>query len=474
MIDFLQSGVQIPASNVFAWQNDGPTEINIEGRNAMKNRIQYLKDKGFDHVRCGWRMNKKTVYQDSSNLSNHIGWYKECIDEALRVGLRVVLNPNHYWKQNDDDCYISSDDLVQLWETLDDAFKDYSTDKVVYELMNEPRYNKAPYNNPQVDPNFRTWEKIMNNVHTRNPNRYIIFCGFNFPTWSLRLTGGYRQVNAALAFDYFTTESGISNSVNRDRLIASIHCYEPKAFTNWSVSGSQLTITEQEVNEKFEMVKNSVMKGIEEGQTSPNGGNETYNYPVYVGELGCNWTLDITNATDAANRKESIITWIKTMTTHFRNEGWGCCLWTGFALGAFSSHQESFAITKPSNNWYNNDIDFDPVVNGLDQQYLNAYLTSPGNGNSTSPGNGDSTSPGNGNDVSLPAFTITLKQGWNLIGTKEICTISPNTNIENTLWFYENGSYQSVNATTDELPALKGFWIKATSQTVITLTPSSI
>ena len=44
MIEFLQSGVQIPGSNVFAWQNSGMSDINTAGRNAMKNRIQYLKN----------------------------------------------------------------------------------------------------------------------------------------------------------------------------------------------------------------------------------------------------------------------------------------------------------------------------------------------------------------------------------------------------------------------------------------------
>ena len=120
--------------------------------NAIKNRLSYLKEQKFDHVRIGYRMNKKdttytTIYLyevvDTDGEYTHINRYLDIVNSALNEGFTVVIDPVHYEESNSN--LVSAPELVSLWDQIITGISSYSFDdsnlknNIIFEIINEPR-----------------------------------------------------------------------------------------------------------------------------------------------------------------------------------------------------------------------------------------------------------------------------------------------------------------------------------------------
>ena len=165
--------------------------------NAIKNRLSYLKAQGFDHIRIGYRMNKKDttdttiyLYEVFDGEYTHINRYLDIVNSALNEGFTVVIDPVHYEESNSN--LVNANELVSLWNQIITGISSYSFDdsnlksNIIFEIINEPR-TYDPVNGGYsltLDTIFAIIETIHN---TFTPKPYCIFSGFDFNTYQFKI-----------------------------------------------------------------------------------------------------------------------------------------------------------------------------------------------------------------------------------------------------------------------------------------------
>lgn len=380
----LQAGTNINAIQI---------AVGGDSNDAIKNRLSYLKETGFDHVRIGYRMNKKDnadnsiylfeVFDSNSGEYTHINRYLDIVNSALNEGFTVVIDPVHYEESSTN--LVSADELIALWDRIITEISSYSFDdsnlknNIIFEIINEPRtIADAAY-----DPNtnyvgkitLATIFSIINTIHnTFSSEPYCIFSGFDFNTHAFKNSkgsdfSGTQSNGGALSTAKTLIDEGTYTNINTDKLIATFHYYEPRSFTNYGVvSNGNLEYSGTWENILSDV--NTVITAVETYNTS--------NFKMYVGEIGSNWhhaesgSLSDT-ASNMYKRYESNRLFLSVVADRLRDTGHGVCLWESFPL-AHTGYRKAIVLNKPTDNWYNNDITFDSTVNGLDTGLMDVFL----------------------------------------------------------------------------------------------------
>lgn len=179
--------------------------------------ISYISQKGFDHVRLP--IDEEQLWDDKEQKIE-LGWSKMLwfIDESLKNNLKVIvdlhiLRSHHFNNSNNNEGAMTlwvdpkaQERFLDIWTQLSTVLKKYPTDKVAYELMNEP-----------VAPHHDDWNRLigkaMSHIRTLESER-VIFWGSNM--WQFASTFPFLEVPP-----------------NDKNIVLSFHTYEPIMVTHY-------------------------------------------------------------------------------------------------------------------------------------------------------------------------------------------------------------------------------------------------
>lgn len=176
--------------------------------------IGYIAQLGFEHVRLPideMQMWDEEGHRDESAfeiMHNAIRW---SLDNGLLVVVDLHILRSHHFNAEEKPLWTDQDEkerFIDLWRDLSKALRDYPTDKVVYELMNEPVAD---------DPD--DWNRLLANafgaVRALEPERTVMI--------------GSNMWQGAGTFDELVVPDD-------ERIILSYHFYEPFMFTHYKTS----------------------------------------------------------------------------------------------------------------------------------------------------------------------------------------------------------------------------------------------
>ena len=259
-----------------------------------------LKDAGFNAVRIPVTWFKAC----DANMNIREDWMarvKEVVDYAVDTDMYIIINTHHddiLFRLLDDEMEDSKRNIVKIWEQIANTFSDYN-DKLLFEGLNEPRTIGSP----------AEWrggtEEERNNLNILNQ----LFVD------TVRNTGGNNAERVLLIPTYAasaneTAQRGlvIPNDSVENRLIVSIHVYEPWSFALRTGDGSVKTWNKNNLDDTAPITtfidliyEIFVSKGI----------------PVIMGEMG------------ALNRDnlEARVEWAEFYTAYAKSKNIPCFWW---------------------------------------------------------------------------------------------------------------------------------------------------
>lgn len=188
--------------------------------------VARAKEAGFDTIRLPVRWSNHAEatapYRVDEAFFRRVDF---AIEEALRHGLRIVINMHHYRQLDGDrldpnemrvDDAVVEERFIAMWKQIAERYRNVDADELFFELYNEP-HNKLT---------AQAWNQLLRKtlavVRASNPARYVVI--------------GPVEHNKAEHL------RSLSLPFLDRRIIATIHLYEPYKFTHqgasW-VSGSQ-------------------------------------------------------------------------------------------------------------------------------------------------------------------------------------------------------------------------------------------
>lgn len=176
-----------------------------------------IRAAGFESVRLPVRWNSRAADASPYTINPaFMARVKEVVDQAIEAGFPVILNVHHY------DELINATDLakerakfVGLWQQISDAFKDYSNEMLVFELLNEPRGKvTATILNEMAD-------EVWPIIREKNPGRVIMI---NPSPWG-----------------HLTSMGPVKVPNNDGLVILTGHYYFPHEFTHQGQPGNTAT-----------------------------------------------------------------------------------------------------------------------------------------------------------------------------------------------------------------------------------------
>ncbi|MDD4032309.1 MAG: cellulase family glycosylhydrolase [Bacteroidales bacterium] len=185
--------------------------------------VKRLASYGFDHLRIPvdeeqlWNEAGEKEAEAFQLLHNGIQW---CIKYNLRVIVDLHIIRSHHFNAGNDggkntlfEDEKEQDKLIGLWDQLSEELKQYSTDFVAYEFMNEP-----------VAPDHEQWNQLIVKMHkalrAREPKRVLVI--------------GSNMWQGVGTFQYLKVPQGDRN------IILSFHFYEPFLLTHYKTSWTNL------------------------------------------------------------------------------------------------------------------------------------------------------------------------------------------------------------------------------------------
>jgi endoglucanase len=173
--------------------------------------IAYIAELGFDHVRLPidemqmWHESGERDEDAFEIMHNAVRW-------SLKYDLRVLIDlhilRSHHFNAEDKPLWTeveAQDQFIDLWRDLSEALHDYPTDRVAYELMNEPVADDA-----------NDWNKLLARafaaVRELEPGRTVVI--------------GSNSWQSADTFDELVVPGD-------DNIILSYHFYEPFMLSHY-------------------------------------------------------------------------------------------------------------------------------------------------------------------------------------------------------------------------------------------------
>lgn len=278
--------------------------------------IAYIAEQGFDHIRLP--IDEMQMWDEQGNRDEAAF---EIMHNAVRWGLKYqmkvlvdlhILRSHHFnaeekplWTEEKE-----QQQFIDLWRDLSAALHEYPTDKVAYEMMNEPVADDPDDWNKLVAKSFSA-------VRALEPERTIVI--------------GSNRWQSADTFDELVVPED-------DNIILSYHFYEPFALTHYGTQWTYMKdytgpvhypgviVTQAEFDvlaqDQQEAVKNYVGRTynkqvLEEMMEKPLRVAKTLGLPLYCGEYG---VFSVAPSTDAQR-------WLKDMLTIFKENNVSSANW---------------------------------------------------------------------------------------------------------------------------------------------------
>ena len=278
--------------------------------------IAYIAELGFDHVRMP--IDEMHMWDEQGNrdedafeiLHNSIRW---SLAHDLKVVVDLHILRSHHFNAKEKPLWTDpaeQERFIDLWRDLAAALGDYPTDKVVYELMNEP-----------VADDHEEWNQLVAKafwaVRELEPERSVMI--------------GSNRWQGAETFDELTVPDD-------PRIILSYHFYEPFMFTHYKTSWNHMKDYEGTVRypgviltrEQFDALPEHLKSELKkfEGQNfdkqvllemmeKPLRKAKELGLPLYCGEFG------VYNAAQEPDRSQ----WYKDMLEIFEEQNVSWANW---------------------------------------------------------------------------------------------------------------------------------------------------
>ena len=243
-------------TNLSHWLSQSEQRGEARRLHIQEDDFERLEKLGFDFVRIP--IDEVQFWDEQGKqLPEAWGLLKNALDLARKHNLRAIVDlhiiRSHYFNAvNESDKAAntlftsekSQQDLINLWYQLSDSLKNYSTDWVAYEFMNEP-----------VADEHEQWNQLVAKVHKalreREPDRTLVI-GSNM--WQSYGTMKYLKV-----------PEGDKN------IILSFHYYNPMILTHYGAWWTPIGKYKGKVNypgilisqEDFEAAPDSIKKDLE-------------------------------------------------------------------------------------------------------------------------------------------------------------------------------------------------------------------
>src|SRR5579859_4976428 len=189
--------------------------------NLREEEFKQVADLGFRHVRVSLGRAFLQEPQKPFNLRPEgLALLDKAVGLAMNNGLGIVFDmhqlppPKIFYETE------ALDAFRKMWGDLAAHFSGKSPG-VIFELLNEPVVDVLTYTDPPAEKDLARWRDIVkdlvNTVHQKDPNRYIVVTGAG---WGEEK--GTRQMG----------------SLGLPRLLYSFHYYEPMVFTHQAATWS--------------------------------------------------------------------------------------------------------------------------------------------------------------------------------------------------------------------------------------------
>ncbi len=250
----LGNSFDVRSANKTAWGNPLPTTANIKA----------VRDFGFETLRIPvtWNYNMQATapYTIDPNYLNRV---QEIVEAGLRQSMHVIINTHHddWIRPTDADLVEVSARLSSLWTQVATHFADYG-DKLIFEVMNEPRLIDSPQ------------EWLGGTTEGRSVVNQFIQVSLD----AIRTTGGKNENRQVMVSTYAasTVPAAFDDMIIPDdpNLIISIHSYFPWSFTG-NDNGPNIWGTDSEKSQLDSELDRIRQKWVVE-----------QNRPVILGEWG--------------------------------------------------------------------------------------------------------------------------------------------------------------------------------------------
>ncbi|SHK91899.1 glycoside hydrolase family 5 protein [Fibrobacter sp. UWEL] len=279
--------------------------------------IDSLKAYNFDHIRIPIR--EEVLFDESLKVRPEIfNLLKSRIDYCKKVGLKVIIDLHGtrlFSFTNSSNSLFSEpqpiDSFLSIWEKIQELFRDYPTDFLAYECLNEPAAAKDKHH---------LWNNVLARwipfIRKTEKNRFLII-GTNRGNqlWTLKFLK-YPEDN---------------------RLILSIHYYYPFKFTHFHPNdaiakdyGLKAHYPGKVINDQeYRRIPSSHKKEFDEYREYYDKNkiyedlkqailfSKKHNIPLNIGEFGCRRFVD----------DKDRLQWFRDVTSLLRENGISYTLW---------------------------------------------------------------------------------------------------------------------------------------------------
>jgi endoglucanase len=305
-------------------------ETNWGNPVTSKANITTLKNAGFNTIRIPVTWNK-TLDANNNIRADWMARVKQIVDYVIDNGMIAIINTHHdesIFKFTDAQVNQSLPVFEKVWGQIAETFKGYN-ERLVFEALNEPRtpgsalqwQGGTPEERANINKYYENFVNVVRNSGGNNDKRIL-------------MVNTYAASAEQVAMDGLV----LPTDTNANRLIVSIHFYEPYNFAlntnatynSWDKnSGTDTYPIIQRVNRAYNVF---VSKGI----------------PVVIGEFGA------MNKSNEAVRAEWAEFYVKTAM----DKGIPCIWWDN---GGFTGSGELFGLLDRSKNTFA----YPKVVSGL-------------------------------------------------------------------------------------------------------------
>lgn len=279
--------------------------------------LQKVKELGFETIRIpiswGKHVSPAPEYSIDEDFLKRVD---TVVNDALDVGLRVIINSHH-----DNEIYLPSSEnsqqakgyLAAIWTQIGNHFVDapYS---LVFETMNEPRVVGTSYE----------WGIDLRNADCMAAVEVVNELN-QAALDAIRATGGKNADRFVMISPYAASpNSAVSSSfmlpedTAEAKLIVSVHSYAPYSFA-LDIHSGDTDFGRKDENEIKSILKSINHRFVKKG------------IPVVIGEMGC---LN-------KNNPEDRYSWAKTFVSAAKEYGIPCIWWDN---GQINGSQENFGL----------------------------------------------------------------------------------------------------------------------------------